>query len=56
MEQRTTRGRIVVNLFGERLVYGRIREENMDTAVEAIAENLMEMSIEGWLEKIFSIK
>lgn len=46
MDQRKTRGRIIVDLFGERLVYERVRGENIENT-ENIAENFHNMSIEG---------
>lgn len=51
MEQRTTRGRVVLNINGQRLVYGRIRSENVELGEENIEENIHNLSIEGMFMK-----
>lgn len=50
MDHRKTRGRIILDLFGERLVYERVLGGNTENT-ENIAENFNNIPIEGKFKK-----
>lgn len=67
MDQRTTRGRVILNIEGVRMVYGRlpnegqiqnedqVQEENLEFEAENITQSLHDMSIGRFFSSDISI-